>query len=738
MSHPIFGRRRFFFLLPLFLFLLFSTAVFAAEYEYTYDHMQSMIPATSIGPDFVSVSMLQFRIKATSNNITITSLTIGSGDASTASPGVYAPNTTDRESYIKRIEIYCDATGKDNETYDEGTDPLVGSMDLGITNSKYEAILPISGVPTLISANVTGNTKAFYVFYSTGASMVPGTVVKAQLRNVGISESPALCKATLPAAYECSFVLATVNISLYSVAAALPVVPTPTFFALGGERDIPVLTFTLKTTEVLSNVSINIKNVKNSFINSGCGVDRVRIKRKDPDSTVTVVGYTSVFQGSSVAVVPIQSIPYDNGGECVYTVYYDMSPGSLANTEVAGQLANISGPGVVFNSGTLPAPLTPPSFNVVQAPISALFVTTNTQQVKAGDQFVCQLVFKHIGTEVSYTRELQIDEVRPVFYNGNINGADISYEYSYQFQRWDSDGGSSTTTQSAVLQNAQQITYNFLVTVSNPKTVGMINVDAYINYRDFGFVANKPQQIIMSRYLKSSSYISAAKNSLVGYFMNTESDADYDFSYRLPSYIASMNVQPYGVGAVKRFMNGDNVARQSKLFVTLVNEGKFYDADTLKLYLNGTQLIIVTDYTVANGIITVKNLGTKSGVLSISCASGPSLLETAYIKYYIEEEFTIKDLMAGPSPYKAADGDLYFSCQLREAATVKISVYDSAGQLIWKSETLEWGEGYNEYAWNGKLDVGGDIGRGTYVAYVVAKCTRTDSEKRQKIKFSVF
>lgn len=703
----------------------YSVKIMPSGLSYDQSLVKSMVPTDySIGAGFMNVPMMSFRLRANNQNITVNSITIMNGTA--VDPGNFAPNFADQELYVKYISIYEDTNG--NEYFDgfNSVDILVGTRNLGVDlplNTLYEAVVTINNNALRI---LNGNTRVYFVFYNMGVGMSEGDVVQSDLGDAvgqGTLSGPLSLNGVLPASADISLVLASVNAEIVSATPNIPTSPA-SYYAIAGERQIPMIKFTLDTTTAFSDAKFTIKNAGGTFLNSGEGVSKVSLYR-DVAGTLHLIGATSTFAGNNTAEISDVYLPDGVGIE--YYVYYDINVGAISGSDIQCQIDNIEGNGMTFG-GTLPAPQPAASFLVTPAILRVYNVSENVNSIEVGAQFPVQIVVRNVaqtgGTNVAW-----VNSIRPTFYYQDIGGTDISAEYSYTL----------ISPNYRVTYNTT-VTYDFLVRANNMKTNGPVIVDAFIDYKDIQWIANKPQSVIMDRYRSGGSYVSAALGSNYGSFVALGGTSIPEFSLQLPDYITSMNVIPYGFLTAKPFMNGDLVAKDSKLVIYFANQGDILDMTSLIIKKDDVLLSKGTDYLVdeSNGTVTIQDMGGKNASLSIDGYSGDDPLATATITYYIETGFKIKDVLAGPSPYKPSQGSMYFSFQLSEAASITIYVYDSAGQLVWKSESTDYEMGYGEVAWDGTLDVGGTVGRGVYLVRIVAKASDDEAEKTVKTKFAVF
>ncbi|MBU0580056.1 MAG: hypothetical protein KKA19_02670 [Candidatus Margulisbacteria bacterium] len=706
--------------------------IIASGLSYDQSYVQSIVPETYVGAGFTDVPMMKFRLRANNQNITINSITLWSGNGTAQYPGNYAPNAGVKESYVKKISIYEDTNN--NEYFDglNSVDTLVGTRNLGDGNNQYEARVTINNT----SGITNSTTRMFFTFYDMGTGIAEGTVVRADIADatgIGSLSGALQLNGVLPTSKDISLTITSVNARLVSATENIPTLPV-NYYAIAGERQIPMIKFTLNTNASFSNAKVTLKNPGGTFLASGEGVSKLSLYR-DIGGSLQLIGATSSFANNTTAEISNLYLPAGNNID--YYVYYDINVGATIGSNIQCQIENIEGSGIFFG-GSLPGPDPAVSFITTPAILVVQKVSEDATSVGAGGQFNLQIGVRNVyqtgGNHVMY-----INTVRPSFFFQDIGGQDISSEYSYTLLSSTDAGGTQSPPNYRVTLNTT-VTYNFIVQASNLKTKGPVIVDAFIDYKDAQFIGNKPQSIIMSRYLSGGSYTSAALGSNYGTFVATSGSDIPNFSMKLPDYIASMNVLPYGFYAEKPFLNGDIVAKNSKLKIYLANQGDVVDMASLMVRKDGVLLSKGSDYLLdeTNGIITIQDMGSRAGIITIDGYSGDAALETATIKYSIETSFKVKDFMPGPSPYKPSQGSMYFSFQVSEVSTAKIYVYDSAGKLIWESDSINCSLGYNEVSWDGDLDIGGTIGRGVYIVTIIAKSEESDNEKRLTTKFAVF
>ncbi|MFC1517503.1 FlgD immunoglobulin-like domain containing protein [Candidatus Margulisiibacteriota bacterium] len=710
--------------------------------SYDQSFVQSMVPVTSVGAGFTDVPMMKLRLRANNQVITVNSITIMSGDGISL-PGNFAPNTFNAEQYVKKIQIYEDTN---NNSFFDGfgsVDTLVGTRNLGNGNSPWKAAVTINGSTYIEYNNVDTdkNTRMFFVFYDMGNGMANDTQVYADLGDAagdGFLSGALQLNGVLPASANIFLTIVSVNAYIVSASVNLPSYAPAAFYGIAGERQIPMIAFTLNNNFDYSGAKVVISNAGGTFLSTGEGVSKVTLYR-DIAGTLYLVGATSTFLNNNTA--EIENVFLPAGSNIDYYVYYDMNVGASTGSGIQCQLETIEGNGLFFG-GSLPAPQPAASFQVSPAPLVVLSVSENVNSVSAGQSFPLEITVRNIDN----SNHMIIHSLRPAFYFQAIGGTDISSEYSYQVvssSHW-APGPTITnyTPPSYVVTANNIVTYNVIVSAANLRTRGPVLVDGFVDYGVNTLIFAKPggQSIYMSRYRSGGTYVPAALNNHYGSFVAFSGSSTPEFSYSLPDYIASMNVVPYGTFPEEPFLNGDMVAINSKLIIYFINNGDILDMSSLMVRKDGVLLSKGSDYLVdeSNGIVTIQDMGGQSGTITIDGYSGDTAIETASIRYSIETGFAVKDVMAGPSPYKPSEGSMYFSFQLSEAASAKVYVYDSAGKLVYLSEEANFSIGYNEIAWDGTMDIGGIVGRGVYLVRIVAKSLDDDTEKVVKTKFAVF
>jgi len=85
----------------------------------------------------------------------------------------------------------------------------------------------------------------------------------------------------------------------------------------------------------------------------------------------------------------------------------------------------------------------------------------------------------------------------------------------------------------------------------------------------------------------------------------------------------------------------------------------------------------------------------------------------------------IGDILCYPSVFKPlSEGETRIAYNLSKDANISVYIYDASGQVIltkkFASGVVGGRAGYNDFTWNGIMDIGGYVGNGIYIIQITS------------------
>ena len=681
----------------------------------SYTDLTSIIPGNSTFGKSSTVPMLRFGLQANHTTLNITQFIIQNSNTIT-----FRTNT-DSPTNITKAYVYED-TDRDSE-FDGLTsenDTLIASLNMGTgSNEANRARINISydgnvsyTINTFLSESAEGypnnNLRKFFVIYDTGTNLEPSSgsskLAEASIENVigtvniQEKEHSLNLSGTLPISSSPTATVTLQDTNLY-INTISDISPT---FAVQGQEKVPMLSVILTADENISSSSLTIKNNLNSFNTNSTGVSKVWLY-KDVDTngsftkgTDTPLAINSSLSNVSLAV--LSGVPFSQGNNHLL-VMYDM--GQSANLNAQAQLSEIKG-GEGINitfGGELPNPSSPAS--IVTETKRLQITTIETNATSASDLTTAFSV--SIQVQNTSSSDVTVTNISPRFYLSSIGGTDITSEFSY-----------STTTTNLTIATSTTETVQFTVSKNARSSEGAIYLDGYLEY------SVGTQNAKLDRYNQDNEWYAAS--SVTPRLNITSTQVSYDWN--IPSYIAEMYATS---GSSKTtFSNQDAVPLNSGLEVVFTNQGLNIDEGSLDIQLNGTSLtrtaslsgsslsattwmqptlLSVQDsnftYDASTGTIAIGNLGTTSGILTISANdSSGQALEAASISFTINSSIQLSNVLFYPNPFQIGSEDLLLGFNITSPATVKIYIYDLYGSLVHENTIVYTALGYQKYTIN--------------------------------------
>jgi len=663
----------------------------------------SIVPSTIISAGLLDVPIAKVRVKAVGVGVTINTVTINN------SFNTFSPSTLLIENGVKQIKIFADNV-TDNQFFDGAAiDSLVGNqiVQSGIGDT-------ISDVGVVLSTPVfipTDSAKTFFIMYSFGNGMTAGTQASVQIQNITGTNPLFTSGLTLsgikPVSLSANATVAAYNLKLNSVNS----INQMGLSAIPGQKNIKVLNFNLSNTsgQSLNNVVVQISNPYGTFASDGQGINRVTLyeQKTTVPTADLLIGSTVTFVNNTTAQISGVSLPANSSAN--YFIAYDVGALAPVGQSFTAQLSNISGTGVNF-TGVIPAPDVFYTTTVDAKALVVLNVTTNMTQVDINQtpQISITIQNQHPTFGIS---AVQINQIVPRFYVSNIQGADISFEYSYPV----------IAPVNFPVGSTQVFTFLVSPNTAIDLTNGVIKLDALINY--VHPLAASSTTIQTSRYIGPGNiYYPAAQIQGDQWVMSGGTTTTY--ANKFPSFIDYVQIDQQGLGTtIVPFLNNDYVKSQSKMMIHF-KSGAAVDLASLQLLLNNNLLVSNIDYlNDGSGVVTINSLGTNAGVitLKIKDTAGAQVADTK-ISYRMSNSPVISDLLAGPSPYRAqVDGNLNVEFQSSEAGlSAKFIILNAAGDVVYERKTNTV-VGNNLITWNGLVSNGSRISPGMYLLRVITQ-----------------
>ena len=158
------------------------------------------------------------------------------------------------------------------------------------------------------------------------------------------------------------------------------------------------------------------------------------------------------------------------------------------------------------------------------------------------------------------------------------------------------------------------------------------------------------------------------------------------------------------------------------------------------LTLDGEEKINVTDYfqydegSYLQGKIHYELTGLESGdhdlTLKVWDNANNSAVQAITFRVIPQGELRIEEVLNYPNPFRSST---YFTFQLSTDAEVVIKVFTVDGRLIRRFEPIMADPGFNMIPWDGRDDVGDELGNGVYLYKITARSHEGETESKVEV-----
>ena len=606
---------------------------------------------------------------------------------------------------LESVSIYQDSNDGIIGEYDQA-DPLKQIISSFYTSTNITF--------TITSENymATGNY-VFYIFYAPDDDATIGSIVKSQITAVTLtgrtSGQTVSALGTLPVPISPAEVQIIDNYNL-ELKDLFSLVASKIY---QGSYKVPILEFTLTSfCSSLSLVDITIKNDGHCrFSPYADGITKVWLYKDNSnlgtigafDSRDILIKKSSQFNNAAQNVI-LENIKLLQNKEETYFLLYDI--GLLATSTFNATIYNITATTDIYIAEDFPCELTS-SQNISAIPVYISAIESNISTIETittEDIFITMNVVNTGNTTFS------INYATPKFYQNNINGLDISSEYSLiPLQNYPIQIGQGTSS------------LGFILSTQNIYTQGNIVLDGLVS------LITDNVNIILSRYqVDENQYHAISSDNILAMDIRLSQESD-DWDY--PKHILAVNIAT-GINT-KNFESGDPAVPGSILQIYLDKDS--IDESSLQASFSNITCTQVSDpnniwefnYNYETGLFLSK-APPYSGIfeLSITDKAG-NQLDPLSLDFNVSDKITIEDFLLYPNPFNPNENNpLVFSFKLNKEANVEIYIINSHGQII-KQESQYFSDiGYKEYnQWDGKTDNGNYIASGIYSVRIIAEDT---------------
>jgi len=658
--------------------------------------LENIVPNNTFGSDN-QIPMLKMKLRSNYTPVTLNSIVIQNTKAIPFA-------TTIGGSGIKSIEIFIDRD--ENGVFSkEDDEPAIANINLGekvngiAVNTQSIATLffnPFNTNPGLkidtYDSNMKLNEKTLFVIYSignfspSGANDIEASIGElsvslniTSVQNGGEIIEPKLIKLNTsqilqptPAAI---LTLQQTNLSIKDVKYIYP------NFATRGSIKVPAISLQILANQPIQNTRLTFLSNNGVFLGNNNGISKIWLykdsnKNNVLDSADEFKSATSVFTDKKTAQLLGVNLETENN----FLVLFDIGQNAfISNQSIGTQLSGISGTtgGGLLTGGQLPIPNSPKFLNVIDTPLGKSVISVDSDPSNKKIDITRNIT---IELKNKTNNQINLSEVKPIFYHNTISGSDISYEFSII---------SSNT--SFTLEPFSSKPFSFSVKHTNKKSSGSVIVDSYVKFEtldsNFG---------IQSRYIGDSNWITATEYPLSFYLSENPS-----YSWEYPAYIKKIEVIKNDIPYP--FYNGNALDNSDRIRLTFESLGIHIDESSLSLSLNGSPMTLsksgmpfTYDYNREAGTIDFLNLGNQNGTLKLNITdiAGVSLPETK-ITFLKSEYGQIDSPLFYPNPYIMGKSNLKLGFNLSKAIKIKYYIYNQLGVQVKQGELENPKVGYN-------------------------------------------
>jgi len=678
----------------------------------SFSNLLNIVPANVNFGQLSQIPMLQFQIQANHATINVNSVSL-------QNPGnVPFITRADDLTNIDGITLYED-TNRDgifNGT-SVGLDTQIGYLQLGTgTNQQDRAVITIDapGTGDLIVSPFDSakdktvgynqnNARRIFAIYSTGRSIAsnpssttnPFAVTRLEnvvgSANINGTDFVLNLSGTLPAAAvpEALVNLQSLTLRLDSVTDISPET------TVRGQIKVPMLAFTVEASSSIVSANISIFNVGGTYNKFHQGVSKVWLYRDENinqilDPADTLLTVNDILPNQSLVTLSGISMPT---GFNHFLVLYDIgvlapitAPDTANTVRAEFNTIQATGSSLIFGGQSLEVA----QVSVLEKPLSVTNIAVDALQQGTYLTSTFNVVITLANTS---PEDIVIDQFYPrVYQSSNLGGTNISSEFSTNLLEGPSLNISAGETRG----------FTFVTKHSTPITEGTARLDAYVGYR-----VGTTGEASLTRYLSQGGWVGA---SPVNPQIALQGTAQYAWNW--PSYIKSAIVTSSGSNYT--FANNDALSAGSSFLITFQNTQNL-DENSIVVKLNGVTLqktantvsslrnmrlsASTTTYTydTATGILTVSDVGTTSGQITIQVTDNDgNALPDAHFDFQISTDMEISDVLFYPNPYlRSSANPLRLGFNITQPASVTLDIYNNLGVQVYSVTESFPSLGYN-------------------------------------------
>jgi hypothetical protein len=696
-----------------------------------YSDLSAINTKNSVFSSRTTAPILKFTLTAYNAQMALKSLVINNAFESYNGDIIPFVLGLNNEDGIKKVFLYEDNNNGDLDV----NDTLLATLqlsDIGLPskyNDKYLAVEGNDKSQAVVTFNYdTGGgvysdtitlsvdtEKQFLLVYEFGNNVEDGASGITASFNISSYRAIARLNGALGYATPTSNQTITVNLSgtlpaaaypeaqIYIVESKLSVINVSDISpstVVRGQVNIPMLYAEIDSESSLSDLTVNVYNSKGTFTSDAQGVNKASIYRDNPTNDVygtfgsedTLLGANNSISDRSSAAVSGVSLSQDTNR---IFICYDIGQNAALQSQnksygcqikgITGKITSGSSATDISLAGYLEAPKEPAVVEVDDKKIEITSVEGfgfSSADTITGEKEL-YIKIKNVSSE-----DIEIQEIIPRFYLSEIEGRDISSEFSSDYSSAYSGYRVPNDPRGPFILTVGSAEYPVRFTISHSTAIsdGEVCIDGYVKY-----AITATNSAVVTRYKSSDDWYSAAENQ--DYQKAGIDSTQTQYSFSLPDYIDKIEVQVQGQ-ANTPFVHGDSIKASSTLLIYFKNNGSIIDEASITLTLGGTTLSHTSgeptstsfSYDRDNGLITVK-VGSADDtlVLSANDLEGGALLDSN-ISFSVSNSIKIESALFYPSPYHIGVEDLYLGLNLTQPATVKIYLFNYLGTNVWKYE----------------------------------------------------
>ncbi|MFH1428789.1 MAG: hypothetical protein ABIH39_03495 [Candidatus Margulisiibacteriota bacterium] len=611
---------------------------------------------------------------------------------------------------FEKVSIYQDSTTAGTQGCFDLNSDIARDVQTSFSSAGQLAFTITSG-----NQLVTGNY-VFFVVYDVKSSCAIGTEVQAQIASVYITGKTSGESTTILGTLPTPTTPADMTIIEDYTLAMTDVQVLADHPVYQGGSKVPVLKFSLQKldTQLGNTITIKVRNQGScAFSSVADGVSKVWLYK---DSNVGGTRYSydsqdllqltaSTFTNSNKDV-EIKNIAIPEALTS-YFLLYDI--GLAASGTFNARIQDMVTSGNLFMSNTIPHAITV-SQNIVTSSITVDSVTSNIFLI--GSQCT-EDIYVTLNIRNNSDIPLKLTYAAPKFYQGSINGIDLSAEYLLE-----------PLSSFPITINPGVTAIGTKILTRNITTHGTILLDSVVQ------VSSMNTTSVVSRYLVSAGQYSrtVSDNSIYWQVQYSRDENSWDY----PAHVLTVNTLYSNTS--RRLESGDPV--QSLMPLQVYFNQNVINESTFQVNFNSAQCSQIGDpgsifeysYDTDRGLFQTKT-PTSSGTLTIRLfdKAGVSLSDLS-LYMTVDEELELGNFMLYPNPFLPDSvNTLILAFTLNKEAWLDFYVINAGGRVIWSStdnhydtNTIDY-IGYNEYRLPGVLDSNNYLPSGIYSVRVIAR-----------------